>query len=162
VGVEHLFSGSAVDSVGTDGAVRLPPFILRGLDGANSRVMVGVHDVDPCLTGWEPRRATALHAEVERQRLRDEAQGAPPAGHHGRVRRVFGFVEDVAVSRGRLVLPAMMRRKGRIGARVLFVGTGSGFEIWNPDLAREADDEALRELAEYRLSETTERKGEPR
>jgi hypothetical protein len=34
---------------------------------------------------------------------------------------------------------------------VLFVGTGSGFEIWNGDEARRAGDPALREIAEYRL-----------
>jgi MraZ protein len=151
--VEHLFSGSAVDAVGLDGAVRLPPFILRVVEsGAGlGRMMVGAHESDPCLTAWEPRRAPALHAEVERRRLRDEAGGAPAADHHARARRAFGFVEDAIIDKGRLVIPSMMRRKGRIEGRVLFVGTGSGFEIWNPDVARAAGDSALREIAEYRL-----------
>jgi MraZ protein len=151
--VEHLFSGSAVDSVGHDGAVRLPPFIMKVVEGGAGigRMMVGAHESDPCLTAWEPRRAPALAAEVERRRLRDEAEGAPATEHHARVRRAFGFVEDVAIERGRLLIPPMMRRKGRIDARVLFVGTGGGFEIWDPETARRAGDSALRELAEYRL-----------
>lgn len=151
--VEHLFSGSAVDLVGPDGAVRLPPFILRVVEGGAGlgRMMVGAHESDPCLTAWEARRAPALAAEVERQRLRGETLGAPAAEHHSRARRAFGFVEDAIIERGRLTIPPMMRRKGRIGEQVLFVGTGSGFEIWNPEVARAADDEALREIAEYRL-----------
>jgi bifunctional DNA-binding transcriptional regulator/antitoxin component of YhaV-PrlF toxin-antitoxin module len=153
VSVEHLFSGSAVDAVGFDGAVRLPPFILRVVEGGAGlgRMMVGAHESHPCLTAWEPRRAPVLQAEVERQRLRDEANGVPVAEHHQRARRVFGFVEDAIIEGGRITIPAMLRRKAGIGDRVLFVGTGSGFEIWNPDLARRAGDPALREIAEYRL-----------
>ena len=151
--VEHLFSGSAVGAVGLDGAVRLPPFILRVVEAGagQGRMMVGAHESDPCLTAWEPRRAPALHAEVERRRLRDEAEGAAESEHHTRARRAFGFVEDAPIEEGRLLLPPMMRRKGGIGARVLFVGTGSGFEIWNPEVARRAGDPAVREIAEYRL-----------
>jgi MraZ protein len=118
------------------------------------RMMVGAHESDPCLTAYEPRFAPVLRAEIERRRLRDEAAGADASVHHARARRAFGFVEDAEIDGGRLMLPEMMRRKGRIEGRVLFVGTGGGFEIWNPELAREAGDEGLRELAEYRLGLT--------
>ncbi|HEY0044330.1 MAG TPA: hypothetical protein VGB62_07245 [Allosphingosinicella sp.] len=161
MGVEHLFSGSAVDAVGSDGAVSLPAFILRVMENAgDGRVMVGAHEIDPCLTAWETRRAAEIQAEVERRRLRDEAVGVSTADHHQRARHAFGFVEDAIIVRGKLMLPPMMRRKGRIGGRVLFVGTGSGFEIWNPEIAREAGDPALREIAEYRLGENDQWKGE--
>ena len=151
--VEHLFSGSAVGPVGLDGAVPLPPFILRVVEGGAGlgRMMVGAHESDSCLTAWEPRRAPELHADVERRRLHDEAQGAPAAEHHARARRAFGFVEDAVIERGRMTIPPMMRRKGGIERQVLFVGTGSGFEIWNPERARRAGDAALREIAEYRM-----------
>ena len=150
---EHLFSGSAVNSIGSDGAVRLPSFIRRVVEGGTGtgRMMVGAHASDPCLTAWEPRRAPVLYAEIERRRLRDEAAGAPIAEHHARARQAFGFVEDAIIARGRMIIPPMMRRKGRIGERVLFIGTGAGFEIWDPELAREAGDPALREIAEYRM-----------
>jgi MraZ protein len=115
------------------------------------RMMVGAHESDPCLTAYDAKRTPSIEAEVERRRLRDEATGAPAADHYARIRRAFGFVEDAPIEGGRLHLPEIMRRKGRIGDRVLFVGTGGGFEIWNPQIAREAGDEALRELAEYRL-----------
>jgi DNA-binding transcriptional regulator/RsmH inhibitor MraZ len=47
----------------------------------------------------------------------------------------------------------MMRRKARIGARVLFVGTGSGFEIWNADEALASADPEVREMAHFRLED---------
>jgi len=66
----------------------------------------------------------------------------------------FGAPEPAPYdSSGRMVIPLAMRRKGRIDDLALFVGAGGTFEIWNPDLAREAGDEALRELAAWRLDE---------
>lgn len=152
--VEHLFSGSALGSVRDDGTVPLPSFVRRVLDGGGAgRMVVGAHETDPCLTAYEPGYAPVLHADIERRRLRDEAVGAPSKKHHARARRAFGFVEDAELKDGRIVLPPMMRTKGRIGDLALFVGTGGSFEIWNPHLAREAGDEALRELAEFRLGQ---------
>jgi len=116
-------------------------------------MIVGAHEHDPCLTVYEPGHAPVLQAEIERRRLRDEDSGAPTEAHHARARRTFGFAEDGEIAGGRLMLPAIMRRKGRIERLVLFVGTGRSFEIWNPEIARDAGDEALRELAEYRLGE---------
>ena len=154
MGVEHLFTGSALGTVGADGTVPLPPFVRRVLgNGGGARMMVGAHESDPCLTAYEPGYTPVLQADMERRRLRDEAIGASPERHHARARRAFGFVEDAELKDGRIVLPAMMRSKGRIGDLALFVGTGGSFEIWNPDLACEAGDEALRELAEYRLGQ---------
>ena len=156
MGVEHVYSGSALNAVGADGAVPLPPFVRRVVEsGAGTgSVMVGVHETDPCLTVYEMRDAGDLQAELERRRLRDESLGAPALDHHARARRLFGFVEDAAIEDGLLLLPALMRARGRIGAAALFVGTGRGFEIWNPELAREASDEGLRELAAFRMGET--------
>jgi MraZ protein len=154
VAFEHLFSGSAVGAVGADGTVPLPPFITNALSGAvaGRRLIVGAHDRDPCLKAYAPAHRRVLLAEIERRRLQDEAAGVPAADHHRRARRMFGFVEETGVdSEGRLALPALMRKKGRIGGTVLFVGTGESFEIWDPDTALEAGDDSLREIAAYRF-----------
>ena len=151
---EQLFTGSAVGAVRADGTVPLPPFILNALSAAapGRRLIVGAHDEDPCLKAYEPGHAAALLADVERRRLRDEAAGLTSTEHHRRARRAFGFAEEASIDAdGRLALPAMMRRKGRIGDLVLFVGTGGSFEIWDPQTACSAEDESLREIAEYRL-----------
>lgn len=157
----QLFSGSALAEVGPDGAVRLPEFVRRAIDpdGAQpGRLVLGVHDNDPCVTGHPPRLWPRIHAEIERRRLRDETLGASPAEHHRRARRAFGLSEEAGCDRrGRVRLPPLVRRRGRIGSLALFVGTGAGFEIWDPQVARETGGEALRELAEYRLGERARR-----
>ena len=154
MGVEQLYSGSALGAVGTDGTVPLPPFVRRAMGGRSAGIVtLGAHESDPCLTAYDPDHAPALQAELERRRLRDEAAGAGSERHYARARRAFGFVEDAEVEGDRLTLPAMMRMKGRIAELVLFVGAGTTFEIWNPHIALEEGDEGLRELAGYRLGE---------
>lgn len=151
-----MFRGSALGRVGADGRVRLPAFVRAGLgrSGEDGRIVLGVHEQAPCLTGYEPGLAAALHAEMERRRLRDEAAGAGAGGHWARLHRIFGLAEDADLDGvGRVALPPLIRRRAGIGELALFVGVGASFEIWDPELAREAGDRDLRELAEYRLGE---------
>ncbi|TMJ17976.1 MAG: hypothetical protein E6G94_00960 [Alphaproteobacteria bacterium] len=134
----------------------LPPFVLGTIArGSDSRSVVVVpHETDPCITAYDPGEGAAVDAELERRRLRGEALGEPADAHHSRARRAFGLSETAPCDpAGRIVLPPLVRRKSRIDGLALFVGTGTSFEIWNPQVAREAGDEALRELAEFRLSE---------
>lgn len=154
--LEHLFNGSALTAVDAKGRLSVPAFI-RGVIERRSdarAVVIGAHEVDPCLTAYDRGYARILHAENERRRLNEEAAGAAPAAHYARARRTFGLTEDVPYdSSGRIILPPMMRRKGRIEDLALFVGAGGTFEIWNPQLALESGDEDLRALAAYRLEE---------
>jgi MraZ protein len=157
VEVTQIFSGSALGALDEAGRVRLPPFILRELirhdDGG--RLLFGVHDKDPCVTGYGPALRRRLEAELERRRLRDEALGLPADDHHARARRTFGLVEEARCDEGgRLTLPPLARRRGSLGRDILFVGAGSHFEIWDPSRAIAEGDEALRYLAEYRLGGT--------
>jgi MraZ protein len=152
---DTLFSGNALRAVDADGATTLPPFVLRALEsrGIDPTLVFAGHESDPCISGYDEGYQAVLHAEVERHRLRDEAQGVAPAAHHARARRAFGLVERARYdARGRIRLPERIRRKGRIGDSALFIGTGGNFEVWNPELARAAADDDVRELAEYVLS----------
>jgi MraZ protein len=152
---DTLFSGNALRAVDADGATTLPPFVLRALEsrGIDPTLLFAGHESDPCISGYDEGYQSVLHAEVERRRLRDEAQGVAPTVHHARARRAFGLVERARYdSTGRIRLPERMRRKGRIADSALFIGTGGNFEVWNPELARAAADDDVRELAEYVLS----------
>ncbi|HEX8466344.1 MAG TPA: hypothetical protein VF620_00895 [Allosphingosinicella sp.] len=152
----HIFSGNALGVLDEQGRVRLPPFVLREMaqhDGGR-RVLLGVHESDPCLTGFGSVLLPRLEAELERRRLRDEAVGRPADDHHARARRTFGLVEEASYDEaGRLTLPPLARRRGGLGSRILFVGAGSHFEIWDPSLAMAGGDAELRYLAEYRLGD---------
>jgi MraZ protein len=154
VEVNQIFSGSALGALDEEGRVRLPPFILREMarHGDEGRVMLGVHESDPCLTGYGSALRPRLEAELERRRLRDEALGMTSYDHHARARRTFGLVEEASYDEaGRLTLPPLARRRGGLGRHILFVGAGSHFEIWDPSLAMAEGDEELRYLAEFRL-----------
>jgi MraZ protein len=154
VEVTHIFSGNALGALDEDGRVSLPAFILREMarhDGGG-RVIFGVHESDPCLTGYGSSLRPRLEAELERRRLLDEALGRAPEAHHARARRTFGLVEEASFDEaGRLTLPPLARSRGGLRGRILFVGAGSHFEIWDPSLAMAEGDEELRYLAEYRL-----------
>ena len=156
VELEHLFNGRALSAVDAKGRLSVPAFI-RGVVERRSdarAIVVGMHEVSPCLNAYDRGYARILYAENERRRLAEEAAGGDRAAHHARARRTFGLTEDVPYdSSGRIILPPMMRRKGRIEDLALFVGIGGTFEIWNPQLALASDDEELRDLAAYRLEE---------
>ncbi len=156
VELEHLFNGSALSAVDAKGRLSVPSFI-RGVIERRSdakAVVIGMHEVSPCLNAYDRGYAKILYAENERRRLAEENAGGDVAAHHARARRTFGLTEDVPYdTSGRIILPPMMRRKGAIEDLALFVGIGGTFEIWNPKLALESGDEELRDLAAYRLEE---------
>jgi MraZ protein len=133
------------------------PAFIRGVVERRSdarAIVVGMHEVSACLSAYDRGYARILYAENERRRLAEEAAGGDRLAHHARARRTFGLTEEVTYDpSGRIILPPMMRRRGQIEDMALFVGVGGTFEIWNPKLALESDDEDLRDLAAYRLEE---------
>lgn len=152
--IEHLFSGNALGEVSAGGEVRLPPFVLKVLErrSCGRRIVFGAHESAPCLTLFDSGYLPAVADDLERRKRRDEAAGMDCERHSERARRAFGFAEEADVAEsGVVALPALLRRKGKIGARALFVGTGGAIEIWDPALARDSGGPALKEIAEYRL-----------
>lgn len=152
--LEHLFNGSALSAVDAKGRLSVPSFI-RGVVERRSdakAIVIGMHEVSPCLNAYDRGYAKNLFAENERRRLIEE--GSDPAAHHARARRTFGLTEEVPYdTSGRIILPAMMRRRGQIEDLALFLGVGGTFEIWNPRLALDSGDADLRDLAAWRLEE---------
>ena len=154
VELEHLFTGSALNAVDAKGRLSVPAFIRSVVERRSDAraIIIGAHEVDPCLTAFDLNYARNLHSENERRRLAEETADAQ--AHFARARRTFGITEEVPYdSSGRIILPPMMRRKGRIEDLALFVGVGGTFEIWNPRVAIESGDAGLKELAAYRLEE---------
>lgn len=148
--IDHFFGGSALQRIEAGGRIRLPRFVRQVAERRSDAgtLVVGIHESDRCLTGYDPGFRQLLFADSERLRLRDEPQ-------HGRLRRAFGLTEELAIDRsGRIALPPMLRALGGIGALALFVGTGGAFEIWDPEAAVASGDAALAELARWRLGET--------
>jgi MraZ protein len=157
-GLDRLFSGSGLSAVDSAGRTRLPDFVRNVLIGRgdSGRLVIGVHEKDDCLVGFDPEHKAVLHRELERRRLAGEAAGESREAHDNRARRLFGLAADARLEKGdTIVLPELPRRRGRIGNLALFVGTGGTFEIWDPAMACDAGGGDLRALAEYRLAEGT-------
>jgi MraZ protein len=153
---EHLHNGSALNAVDAKGRLSVPAFIRSMIERRSPEklLVLGKHETDICLVGYDANYKSTLLGDVRRQRLRDEEQGVDARVHHSRNRRAFGLTESAPYdTSGRIILPPMMRRIARIEDLVLFVGAGETFELWNPQLALESGDEDLRELAAYRLEE---------
>jgi len=151
VQLDHLFGGSALAAVADDGAIRLPRFVREVAQkrSEDRTIVLGPHESDPCLTGYDTPYRRFLFADSERLRLREDGV---PSESPRRVRRAFGLTEETEYGAdGLTILPPMVRRLGRIEALALFVGTGGAFEIWNPFLAADSGDPGLAELARWRL-----------
>jgi MraZ protein len=145
------FSGSGLAAVDAAGRLVLPGFVRETLNRRHSAdsLIIGSHEVDPCLVAYDPAFATTIHADVERRRLAEEA--IAPHLHHMRARRAFGFVEQVRLDGEAVTLPPIMRRRARIGKLALLVGAGGTFEIWDAEAALEGSDADLRDLAAFHV-----------
>jgi MraZ protein len=145
-----MFHGSAIGEVDQGGNVTIPEFLAEAL-GGTAELLVSKHAADGCLVGYRREHLSELRARIEARRIADEARGDDARNHYHRIRRTFGVVEKLPCAGATILIPAAMRHLGRIGGLALFVGTGDNFEIWNPDLAIENEDEQFRDLAAYRL-----------
>lgn len=146
-----LFHGSALCDVEPDGSVPVPDFVNDALDADGADLLVGKHESDACLIGYGRAHLATLADRNERRRLADEARGEDARNHYRRMRRSFGLVGRMPRAESKLRIPPAMRHLGRIGALALFLGAGDSFEIWNPELALESEDEQVRALAAFTL-----------
>lgn len=134
-------------AVDTAGRMVLPAFVRAtlGRRGENLALLIGAHESDPCLIAYDRSVVPLLFADLERRRIAGEP-GAETS-HHQRSRRAFGFVEESDVEAGTVLLPPMMRRRARIRARALLIGTGAAFEIWDGEAALGGSDPDVAEIA---------------
>lgn len=152
--INHLFSGNALCRVNAGGTLILPGFIRATLGRRTDArsFMVGSHECDPCIVAYDAGYARILHEDSERRRIGEENEA--PAASAKRLRRIFGFVEDISFGDdGAIVLPPMMRRRAKIGANALVIGVGGAFEIWDAQAALDQPDPDLREIAAFHLDE---------
>jgi len=80
-------------------------------------------------------------------------EGCAPHLSHGRARRIFGFLDEIALDgAGGCVLHPLLRARARIEQVALILGTGTAFEIWSPHVALDGDDPDLADLAAFHLN----------
>ena len=97
-----------------------------------------------------------MHSKLERLLEKEETSAQAQLEYQQRNLMAFAATEEVPYdSSGRIVLPPMMRRNGRIEELALFLGAGETFQIWNPALLLKDDriPEDMKDVARYRLEE---------
>ena len=156
--LDHLFQGSALNAVDAKGRVSVPAF-LRGVverRGDARAIVLAAHESFPCLAAYDPAYAALKHSKLERLLEKEETNAQAQLEYQQRNLMAFAATEEVPYdSSGRIVLPTMMRRKGRIEDVALFLGAGETFQIWNPALFLGDDriPEDMKDIARYRLEE---------
>ena len=152
--VDHLFSGNALCPVNAGGTLILPGFVRATLGRRTDArsFLVGSHECDPCLLAYDAGYARILHQDSERRRIAEERE--TPGASARRLRRIFGFIDDIGFGDdGAVVLPPMMRRRARIGTCALVIGVGGAFELWGVQAVLDHPDPDLREIAAFHLDQ---------
>ena len=78
--LEHLFNGSALSAVDAKGRLSVPAFIRSVVERRSEAkaVVLGMHEVSPCLNAYDRGYARYLFQENERRRLMGKSQDHPP------------------------------------------------------------------------------------
>ena len=150
--MDELFIGSAVCEVTSGGEIVLPrhfheTIMSRSPDG---RLFVGLHEESPCLVVYD--RIFAAQQQWDFDTRRAAFIGSNLDAHYTRLRRTFGFVEEIALAPdGMMTLGPLMRERGQIGESVLLVATGQRFEIWDLEYVLSRGPSELMKLAALHL-----------
>ena len=158
VALEHLFQGSALNAVDAKGRVSVPAFLRSVIErrGDAKSIVLAKHESFPCLAAYDPAYAALKHSKLERLLEKEETSAQAQLEYQQRNLMAFAATEEVPYdSSGRIVLPPMMRRNGKIEEIALFLGAGETFQIWNPALLLKDDriPEDMKDVARYRLEE---------
>ena len=98
-------------------------------------MVLAKHQNFACLSAYDPAYAALKHEKLERLAEKEETGADAALDYERRNLMAFAASEEVPYdSSGRILMPPMMRMKGKIGDLALFLGTGETFQIWNPEL----------------------------
>ncbi|MBX9795271.1 MAG: division/cell wall cluster transcriptional repressor MraZ [Sphingomonas sp.] len=137
--MKGIYQGYALQLVDDKGRVAIPSSLRATLVARNpagidpkdaSTVVIGMHESDPCLIGYDAGFAERLHTDLaERARAHAGADGAPRA----QILRSGMAAEALAFdASGRFIMPGFPRKRVKIGKYAFFYGMGDHFEIWDP------------------------------
>ncbi|MGZ8327046.1 MAG: hypothetical protein ACXWUV_05970, partial [Allosphingosinicella sp.] len=84
--VEDFFQGSALNVVDAKGRLSVPAFVRSVIERrSDSRaIVVGAHEIAPCLTAYGRNYARNLWTDLERRRLAEEDRGGTLDDHYAR------------------------------------------------------------------------------
>ncbi len=161
-----IYQGNALQQVDEKGRVAIPSslratLVARTPEGIDpkeaAQVVVGVHESDTCLVGYDIDQAAQRFADLE---ARARAHAGPDGAANDEILRRGMAVDMLGFdTSGRFILPSFARKRARIGKYAFFFGLGSHFEIWDPAalLASSRATETMKEIVRHCLEERGER-----
>lgn len=165
VSIRGIYQGNALQQVDEKGRVAIPSSLRatlvartpQGLDPKEaSQVVVGVHESDTCLIGYDIDHAAQRFADLE---IRARAHAGPDGAINDEILRRGMAVDTLGFdTSGRFILPSFARKRARIGKYAFFFGVGSHFEIWDPAalLASPRAADTMKEMVQHCLAERGE------
>ncbi|HMC92465.1 MAG TPA: division/cell wall cluster transcriptional repressor MraZ, partial [Allosphingosinicella sp.] len=72
--IDDFFQGSALNGVDAKGRLSVPAFVRSVIERRSDAraIVVGAHEIAPCLTAYGRGYARKLYEDMERRRLSDE------------------------------------------------------------------------------------------
>lgn len=127
----RFYSGSALNGVDGKNRLSVPASFREAVEARSAAraIVLSPHPRMACLVGYDRSHFARLAEQAER-RFADDFGDA----REDFLRETFGTAEDVPYDdNGRIILPAILKDMGGIGALAFFVGASDYFELWSPD-----------------------------
>jgi len=143
------FRGSTSLSIDSKGRVAMPKFHRERLLANYTGGLVVTFDA-PCLL---------IYPEPVWEEIEDKINALGNAHPRARMmqRRLIGLSESVDLdSTGRILLPARLRKKAGIDRKVVLMGQGKKFELWDEQMWDQVMDESEQDGSKLDLSDMTE------
>ncbi|MGB0515155.1 MAG: division/cell wall cluster transcriptional repressor MraZ [Wenzhouxiangellaceae bacterium] len=134
-----MFFGETAINLDAKGRLALPTRYRADVEEASDNRLVLTYSAFDAGCLW-------LYPEPEWERVRDDVMRLPPSNpaHRGLQRRIVGSATRVEPdANGRLLLPQTLRQVTGLEKRVVLMGLGARFEIWNENVLnqRRAEEE---------------------
>lgn len=140
------FAGGALNAVDAKGRVSLPAGYRGTIEAryknaghtGDKQVLAGQHERYRCLEAYDPTYLPHVEAAVRRVVLASNPENEMWAMEDAMADAV-GTKEYIKYDdAGRMVLPASLRALAGIEDQAWFIAAGTHFQIWNPEIYREA------------------------
>jgi MraZ protein len=147
-----MFFGETAINLDAKGRMALPTRYREAVaEVSDSRLVLTYSAFDAgCL--W-------LYPEPEWERVRDEVMGLSTfnPSHRSLQRRLVGSATQLELDgNGRMLLPQTLRQVAGLEKKVVLMGMGARFEIWNENVLMQKRAEEERSMAEQASSEMAE------
>lgn len=147
-----MFFGETAINLDSKGRMALPTRYRDAVAEASSNRLVLTYSAFDSGCLW-------LYPEPEWERVRDQVMGLSTfnASHRSLQRRLVGSATQLELDgNGRMLLPQTLRQVAGLEKKIVLMGMGARFEIWNDNVLNQRRAEEERSMAEQASAEMAE------